>query len=88
MKVTRLRRLRRGLDVADAALTHVGKGAPMRIIARAGGATLGRPRLTDPVHRGIGAAGDRALVKQPAALATSLRSRLALARLDPPGGPA
>jgi len=41
-KVTRSRWLRRGLDVADAALAPVRVGAPMRFIARAGGVTLGR----------------------------------------------
>ncbi len=47
----------------------------MRLIALAGGVTLGRPRLTDPVHRGIGAAEARAPCEATAALATSLRLR-------------
>jgi len=42
-KVMRSRWLRRGLDVAGAALIPVGVGAPMGLIARAGGVTLGRP---------------------------------------------
>jgi hypothetical protein len=50
-KVTRSRWLRRGLDVADAALTHLGVGAPMRLIARAGGATLGTIRSNGTPYR-------------------------------------
>ncbi|MGH8576546.1 MAG: hypothetical protein ACREXX_10210 [Gammaproteobacteria bacterium] len=50
------------LDVSDAALTPVGVGAPTRLIVRAGGATLGRPRLSHPVPCGIGAAETRHLL--------------------------
>jgi hypothetical protein len=43
-KVTRSRWLRRGIDVADASPTPMGVSAPMRLVAGAGGATLGRSR--------------------------------------------